>query len=760
MKNPKLPRHWLNRVSRLFPDHFVGALVVSLVLIASFATAQETKQSEREAMYYRYLEFPSYVKGGSIQAHWMADGSGFWYTEGAPANTVIYKVDPKANTKTPLFDTARLRQALTPLLGHEPPYQGLPFAEFTFVDGEKAVKFTVEKKDFSLQLDTYAITQAPALSEEEKDRQIPQTTRKPIYGWGEVKEISSLDGRWFASIRDYNLWLRSDSGGRSVQLTTDGIQDYEWGEEFNWSDNWAVWSPDSSKLAVMKQDIRKVEKIPVVHWLGSREEVEWRHRPTSWRSVPQVELFVVEIASKRQVRVGTGEERDQYIYILGWRPDGSELFFVRMNHAYKRLDLMAADPTTGATRVVLSETQKTFLSPLWVAPPGFTLLPDGARFVWASERAEWNHLYLYGVDATLIRRLTEGVFPIVEVKAINAKTGWVYFTAHGDQQRPYDTHLYRANLAGNGLARLTQATGQHDIQFATSKEFFLDTHSTVERPPETELHRADGTLLQTLAKANIDALKELKWTPPEEFVVTAASRKTKLYGVLYKPYDFDPARKYPVIEIINGGCWSTIVPRRFTDVYDVGQPAWAQLGFIVVLLDGRGTPERGKAFQDVVYGNVGRNEIPDHVAALRQLAEARPYMDSSRVGVYGYSRGGYFATRALLLAPEIYHVGVATSAPVDGAPDEEYLGLNKEALEYASNLRLAGNLKGKLLLIHGTSDVNVPFSQTMKMVEALIRAGKPCDLVVLPEAHHDLSGTDERCELEAARRYFQEYLKP
>ncbi|MBI2820254.1 MAG: DPP IV N-terminal domain-containing protein, partial [Acidobacteria bacterium] len=228
--------------------------VLAVTVLAGRLPAQDAKQSEREAMYYRYRELPSYVKGGSITPHWMADGSSFWYAEGAPANTVVYKVDPAANTKTPLFDTASLRRALTEVLGHQPPYQGLLFSDFTFLDGEKAVKFTVEEKEFILALDTYTITQAPAVSEEEKNRLTPQ-----------AGEVRSPDGRWFAVIRDHNVWLRSTSENETVQLTDGGLEDYEWGHDI-WS-RWLHWSPDSSKLATSKIDLRHSPKILVVHYL-------------------------------------------------------------------------------------------------------------------------------------------------------------------------------------------------------------------------------------------------------------------------------------------------------------------------------------------------------------------------------------------------------------------------------------------------------------------------------------------------------------
>ncbi len=706
----------------------------------------------------------------------MTAGSSFWYAEGAPANTVIWKVDPVANTKTPLFDSARLRKALIPLLGYEPPYQGLPFDKFTFVDeGETAVKFTVEGKEFILRLDTYTISRLPALEEEEKVRLVPQVVLRDPAGHPLVLELFSSDRRWLAGVREHNLWLRSTYDGRSVQITTDGIKDYEWDIQRQG----AKWSPDNFKLAVKKLDYRKVPKIPVVHWLQPTAEVDWVRPESSFTTtkagapLPRTELFVVDILSRRQVRIDTGKETDQHLHIVGWWRDGSELLFLRANRELKKVELMAANPVNGSTRVVLTETQKTFVVGIelfFAVESMFSQLEDENKFIWISERGGWNHLYLYDRDGNLIRQLTKGDFPVVTIEAVDENKGWVYFTAHTDKQRPYDTHLCRVPLGGQGFqsrsrfTRLTKGTGQHDIQFAPSKGFFLDTHSSVDRPPTVELRRSDGALLQTLSKASVDALTELQWIPPEEFVVKAADGKTALYGALYKPYDFDPNKKYPVIEVIYAGPQMTFVPRTFTDWRGINPQAWSQLGFIVFVVDGRGTPERGKAFQDVVYGKIG-HEIPDHVATLKQLAEKRPYMDLGRVGITGHSFGGYLTIRSLLLAPDVYHVGVASAPVVDpyyGNAMEVYLGLpqnNKEGYDYASNLRLARNLKGRLLLIVGTLDA-IPFSSTMKMSEVLIRAGKPYDLLVMPEQDHFPSGTSGRYWNDATRRYFQEHLKP
>ena len=738
-------------------------LVFVFGLIAPQVGAQDKKPSEREAMYYRYLKFASLVKGGSIQPHWMEDGSSFWYAEGVPDKTIIYKVNPKANTKEHLFDTERLRQALAPLLGHEPPYKGLPFKGFTFVEEEKAVKFAVEGKEFLCQLDTYKITAVPSQSKEEKARITPRSVHKGFFAsTPDVMEVLSPDRRWFLGAKDYNLCLRSTYDGRQEPLTTDGIEDYEWNV------SGAKWSPDNFKLTAMKVDTRKVLRIPIVHWLKPTEEVEWAPYTKAGGPMPQYELYIVDILSKKLVRVDTGDEPDKLLAVIKWKSDGSGLFIGRTDREHKKVDLMAVDPKIGATKLILTETQKTFVYGIGRSPyDALKIFKDESKFVWISERDGWAHLYLYDIDGKVIRRLTKGTFPVVSIIAVDEEKGWVYFTAH-TEKRLYDTHLYRVNFEGRGFERLTETPGQHAIQFSPSNEFFLDTHSSIDRPPVVELKNADGTLLQTLSEANIDDLKELKWCPPEEFIVKAADKKTDLYGVLFKPYDFDPNKKYPVIDYIYNGPQTTWVPRTFTSGRAVRPQALAQLGFITFVVDGRGTTERGKEFQDVVYGNFGRNEIPDHVTTLKQLAAERSYIDLNRVGIFGGSWGGYMTIRAMVLAPEIYHVAVATNPVADHYDHmafaiEPYMGLpqnNREAYEYSSSLRLAHKLKGKLLLIHSICDVNATFSATMKMVEALIRANKPFDLLVMPDQDHHPKGVSQRYWLESVRRYFQEHLKP
>ena len=528
------------------------------------------------------------------------------------------------------------------------------------------------------------------------------------------------------------------------------------------------WSPDSLKLAAKKLDLGRVLKFPLVHFLNPEEEVEWfPHLGTAIGEGQVRELYIIDVLSRRRIKVDTGETPGGRIYIEGWSPDGSVLWLIRTDRWERKVEVLVANPNTRASNVVLTEVREVPLYPVG----RFSLLADGKRFIWRTDTDGWPHLYLHDTKGNLLRRLTKGAFPVLRLVEVDDEKGWVYFFAHGDRTKPYDTHLYRVPLEGGELERLTEAPGQHDvrygltsfheIRFSPSKKYFLDTHSSVARPPTVELRRADGKLLRTLAKADIQSLRPLRWSPPEEFVVKAADGKTDLYGVMYKPYDFDPMKRYPVIEYMHD-------PVRTFPLTSRSPQAIAQLGFVTFHVNVRRPwtgGARGRDFEQITYGNFGRHEIPDHVAVLRNLAKTRPYMDLSRVGVLGGAFGGYFAIRALLQAPDVYHVGIAVAPITDlyTHANAQWLGSseeNKEEYEYASNLRLAGNLKGKLLLIHGTYDRFVPFSHTMKMVDALVRADKPYDLMILPEWGHWGNERIERYWRDRGRDYFQEHLKP
>ncbi len=739
--------------------------LIAAMALGAPAAAQEIPE-DQFARFRQFMAFPSLVKGGAVSARWLGDGQSFWYADGGPGNTVIHRVDPATGTREPLFDTERLRSSLADVLGHAPPYDGLPFSDMTYDEAGASAEFEVEGRRFRVDLDGYAIEELPVGTPAEVARTTPQMVED---GWpttsGPAMEVPSPNGTWFLRHQANDLWLRAAEDGRVVQITDDGEDRYAW------SSAGARWSPDGYRFSAQRTRTEGVHRMPVVHWLGPEEEVEWREYPYTGGPWPQPELYVVDVNSRDPVAIDLQTSDEIGVHVIGFAPDGSRLLLQRVNRAMTRLDLMEADPETGESRIVLTERQGTYIEGLRLLEvQGFFYTPiDDDRFLWLSERDGFSHLYLHRNNGELVRQLTSGPFVTRQVVNVDAAGGWVYFTAQRESERPYDLHLYRVGLDGGEPERLTEGNGRHAIQFSPSKAFFVDAHSSVDRPPRSELRSADGTLVETLSVADVAALDALDWRPPEEFVVKADDGVTDLYGVVYHPPDFDPSRSYPVVEIMYPGSQTTAVPRDFvSNFWGVQAQALAQLGFVTFIVDARGQPGRGKAFQDVVYKAIGRNEIPDHVATIRQLGEARPYMDLSRIGVHGYSWGGYFTLRAMLLAPDVYHVGVSGSPVVElesvaWVPVEPYMlkpAENPEGYAYASNLTIADRLAGKLLITIGTADVNTPFAQTMRMAEALIRADKPFDLLVLPDQAHGLQGQSMTYFQNAVARYFVEHLEP
>ena len=530
-----------------------------------------------------------------------------------------------------------------------------------------------------------------------------------------------------------------------------------------------AWSPDGSAFYALRLDATDVHHLPVVDYLKAVETVEWPPYTKTGTPLAALELAVFHYPSLERVAVGSSSPGGGYLFPIGWQEGGRALLYLRLNREATQLDLVAADPRTGKSRTILTDTSETFVGGLDFITGGwreyFTPIDGGERFLWLSERDGWRQLYMYDYDGALIARVTRGTYPVQRVVDVDTARKRVYLIASAEE-RPYDTHLYRTDLGEGELVRLTEATGVHEVQLSPSRRYFVDVHSSLDRPSRSELRDVEGELICVLDEADTSALEELGYEPPEAFVVKAADEETDLHGVIYKPAWFDPAQRYPVIDFIYTGPFITVVPREYMrgSFMIPRAQAMAQMGFIVLVVDPRGTTGRGKAFQDASYGRIGEIEIPDHVATLHQVAEDRPYMDLGRVGVYGHSWGGYFALRAMLTAPGVFHVGVS-SAPGDlteNAPiNEPYMRLpvnNPKGYAAGSNPPLAANLEGKLMLVHGTADVNAPFSTSMRMVDALIGADKEFDLLVVPGATHSIRGKQGAYVARRIRSYFLEHL--
>ncbi len=756
-----------------------SAAITAFVCIVIVGSARAAVSADDEAAYQRYLDFSALVKGGRLTPNWLPDGASFWYAKGDPNERQLMKLDPATGAESPMFDNARLRAALSEQLGHEPVGGGIPFEQFRFI-GPGRVSFSLEGTTYELDLATYALTRvlppstfSHGVVRSEAERAVPGTFMKEsLMGVGArpFPEPMSPDGRWIASIRDNNLVMRATVDGHTVNFTTDGTPEVFWDIE---SVLWSPWSPTGQYLVAFKQHTEGLPRIPTIHWLKPLEAAQEVITIPTGSKLYRSELFLADMAAGTPAPVDLGDTTDQYLRVLSWNPDGSELILARYNRLLTRVEIQAVNAATRAVRTVMTEQSKTFLTnqheAIWGTETGFTLLPDGSGFIWNSERSGWDHLYYYDMKGKLVRQLTSGAWPVKDVVRVDQAGGWVYFTGHGDQTRPYDTHLYRVGLNGKGFAQLTEGKGQHAVNIAPGAGYFTDTYSSVDEPPKTVLRKADGSLMRALSEADISRLKAVGWVPPKEYVVKAADGTTDLWVTMYFPYNFDPSRKYPVVEYLYAGPQIAMRPMDFGDGAGIlGRAAnfnraLANVGFIVLTLDARGTPERSKAFHDVVYMNWGQFEIADHAGAIRQLGERLKFMDMDRVGLWGASWGGQFTFRGMTQAPDLYKVGISQVPGYDPYRSplyEIYLGMpqvNKAAYDAADCLPLAPKLRGDLLLLGGVNDTATQ-ADIFKMSEALIRLGKQHWQMSYPNSGHGAMGKTAEYDMELKKRFFVERL--
>jgi YD repeat-containing protein len=600
----------------------------------------------------------------------------------------------------------------------------------------------------------------------------------PLIDPTDAYEVPSPDGNWLLSIQDRNVALRATVDGRSMLLTQDGTPEVEW--NIDWTNPMLVlmglappatsWSPQGNRVAAYRVDNRGVTQAPQVHYLKRQDELVHRYFCKAGGVLENLSLFVLDVAGRAPVEIQLGDTRDQYPCFAGWLPDGSELLVVLMSRDCRRVEVFAANPVTGAVRLLFVEEGSTFVrihhDIYYGRKTGLSLTPDGRHLLWTSERDGWKHIYQYDLKGNLVAQLTKGNWAAGDVVRVIGQD--VYFTAHSNAARPYDLHLCRVPLGGGAVQVLTEGDGKHVCQIAPTGQAFLDTVSTPSAPPRTCLRRIDGTVLNAeVSKADISRLQQVGFATPEEFCVKAADGTTDLWGVMYKPYDFDPKKKYPVIDYIYGGPQIAVAEHGFaTASLSMSGMALrvAQYGYVVVMLDARGTPERSKSFHDACYGSFFGTMTADHAAALRSLAARHSYLDLSRVGITGGSWGAYSSVRCLLDQPEVFKAAVVAAPgfdPYSCVLYECYLGLpqdNPEGYRKADLYPLAGQLRGELMIAGGTSD-HATWTDAMKMSEALIRAGKMHQFVVMPEQYHGFDTVHNDYYYRCLAAFFDQHVK-
>lgn len=573
--------------------------------------------------------------------------------------------------------------------------------------------------------------------------------------------VVSPDGKRAVFIRDYNLWVTDLASGKETQLTKDGVKDFGYAtDNAGWtrSDEPVVlWSPDSKRVATFQHDGRGVGEMYLADTrVGHPHLEEWKYPLAGDEKIFEIQRVIIDVDAARVIRLQMPPDPHRSSLCdhvrcadtfadVEWSGDSRQLAFISSSRDHKHARFRVADAATGKVRDVFEETAKTYFEG-GDDRPNWRFLPMSNEFIWFSERDNWGQLYLYDLTTGKLKnQITTGEGDVVETLRVDEKNRQVYFLAAGKEkgQDPYFQHLYRASLDGKGLTRLTPEDATHEVSISPSGKFFVDSYSKPDVPSVTLLRdMSTGAVIQTLEKADISRLIATGWKPVTPFSVKARDGMTDLYGLMYKPTTFDPAKKYPIIDhIYPGPTPGSVGTRRFVASRGDSQ-ALAELGFIVIELDGMGTPMRSKSFHDEYYGNMGDNTLPDQVAGIQQLARRYPWIDIDRVGIWGHSGGGYAAADAMFRYPDFFKVGISEAGNHDNRDYEDdwaekWQGLvNGNNYDNQANELAAKNLKGKLLLVHGTMDSNVPPYNTLLVVDALIRANKDFDMLMLPNRDH------------------------
>lgn len=578
-------------------------------------------------------------------------------------------------------------------------------------------------------------------------------------------EVTSPDGKKQAFIRDWNLWVRDVATKKETQLTTDGIKDYGYAtDNAGWKHSdraILLWSPDSRKIASFRQDQRHLSDMYIVSTnVGAPKLEAWKYPLPGDNDIIRIERVIIDVenASVIPLKMAPDPRRGTLCDDIAcsgsfddneWSPDGSKLAFVSTSRDHKDEVLRIADASTGDVKDILEEKVAT----QYESGQGMVnwhYLPGSNEIIWYSERDDWGHLYLYDAGTGQLKnQITKGDFVVTRLLKMDEKNRVLYFEAKGREKGrdPYFAHVYRVNFDGKKLQLLTPEDANHDVFFSPDLKYFVDNYSKPDVAPVSVLRDINGKQIVPLEQTDISRLTASGWKPCEPVRVKSRDGRWDLYGLLFKPTNLDPAKKYPVVNYIYPGPQGGGVGSRSFSASRGDNQALAELGFIVVVIDGTCNPDRSKSFHDVCYGNMADNTLDDQIAGLKELAATRPYMDLDRVGIWGHSGGGFATCAAMFRYPDFYKVGISESGNHDNRNYEDdwgerYIGLltkddkGKSNYELQANQGYAKNLKGKLMLAHGAMDDNVPPYNTYLVVQALEKANKDFDLVIFPNAAH------------------------
>jgi dipeptidyl aminopeptidase/acylaminoacyl peptidase len=720
---------------------------------ASASGAQDSPQARGGAAAQRG------VYKARLTPHWLANNTQFWYRNDlrGGAKEFVF-VDAAQGTRRLAFDHAKLAAALSQAAGQEFKADRLPFSNIQFAADGQAIEFEAAGKTWRCDLSSYACaTTTNRMQSSEGESQGPNFGTGPDRSGrgarrGGLAGGRSPDGNWRATVRDNNIFVRPVSGGDEIKLTTDGSETNSYSR--------LEWSPDSRSLVAWRVEPGDIGMVYLVQSSppgGGRAVMRERHYAQAGDKFPKYELNIFDVASRKQTKPAVDRFEHEYeTPQLHWMKDGRHFAWMQEDRGHQRLRVIEAGCDDGSIRNLVDERTKTFF---WTAHtenlglPLVNWLTNSDEMIYVSESDGWRHLYLVSEkDGKIVNQITKGEWVVRGIDRVDEDTRQIWFHAGGmnADQDPYFIHYYRVNFDGTGLVALTEGNGNHTVQYSPDRKFLIDTYSRVDAPPVNELRRAsDGKLVCKLEEADISELKETGWQPPEVFVAKGRDGKTDIWGIIQRPRNFDPNAKYPILESIYNGPQGAYVPKSFSG--GGRSSGMTDAGFIVVQCDAMGTAFRSKAFHDVCWHNLADSGFPDRIAWIKAAAAKYPSLDATRVGIFGTSAGGQNAGAAVLWHPDFYKCAVANSGCHDNRLDkaswnEQWMGyLPPDKIwkpgpdnwySQNSNIDNAGKLGGKLFLIVGEMDDNVPPESTMRFVDALIKARKDFDLLVVPGANH------------------------
>jgi len=752
----------------------LGAAVVGLLSLSAAAQTRAVS-AEEYARAERFLgQNTSPLVDHAVQGvRWLDDGH-FVYVDSDANGAHILRMDVASGKAAPAFDHAKLAKALAKATGKPVDAKKLDKAVPSFeVRADGRYDIDVRGTHYLCDLGGKGVCQPVAKKAAAKE--------------GDGPGALSPDKTHEAFIRDWNLWLREVGTGKETQLTTDGVQDYGYAtNNAGWvHDDSAilVWSPDSKQIATFQQDQRKTGEMTLVSTNVGHPKVEtWKYPLVGDKDITMIERVVIDVPARKVVRFKMPPDQHRSTQCddvscfggwedVKWAADGKMLAFASTSRDHKETWLRVADTATGVVREVFDEKVKTWFES-GINAINWRYLPESNEVLWWSQRSNWGHLYLYDLTTGKLKRaVTKGDWNVAEVLRIDEKTRTLWFLGTGREagRDPYYQHLYKVGLDNGEVTSLSPEDAAHTVKLSPDGRYFVDTYSTTTAPSVSVLRNADdGKIVADIARADITRLKAAGWVAPESITVKGRDGKTDLYGLMFKPTHFDPNKKYPIINYIYPGPQVGSVGRRGFAPARGDHQALAELGFIVVAIDGMGTPYRSKAFHDAYFADIADNTLPDQIAGMRELGKKYPWIDMDRIGIWGHSGGGNATATAMFRYPDFFKVGISESGNHENRNYEDdwaekWQGLlvtNKDgATNYddQANQRFAAKVKGHLFLIHGMMDDNVPPSMTLLVVDALMKANKDFDLLILPNARHGY-GADGYYVMRRRWDYFVRHL--